>query len=86
MKLIVKITAAAVSLCFLALETSAPVKAQYYYPRPYYGYRYYNPDPHCTYLGCCPLGWTVQGGVCKPYQGWRGPGPGPRWGYYRRYY
>jgi hypothetical protein len=84
MKTIVKITAAAVSLCSLALGTSAPVKAQYYYPHRYY--RHYNPDPHCTYQGCCPLGWTVQGGVCKPYQGWRGPGPGPRWGYYRRYY
>jgi hypothetical protein len=40
-----------------------------------YGYgraygRYGNPDPHCTYAGCCPLGWTVQGGVCKPYRGY----------------
>jgi hypothetical protein len=29
-----------------------------------------NPDPHCTYAGCCPRGWTVQGGVCKPYRGY----------------
>jgi hypothetical protein len=38
-----------------------------------YGYGYgrpVNPDPHCTYAGCCPLGWTVQGGVCKPYRGY----------------
>ena len=50
----------------------------YYYghPVPYgyhgpYGDGYgSNPDPHCTYAGCCPLGWTVQGGVCKPYRGW----------------
>jgi hypothetical protein len=38
-----------------------------------YGYGYggpINPDPHCTYAGCCPLGWSVQGGVCKPYRGY----------------
>ena len=39
-----------------------------------YGYgrpgAYGNPDPHCTYAGCCPSGWTVQGGVCKPYRGY----------------
>lgn len=45
-----------------------------------YGPQYGNPDPHCTYAGCCPSGFTVQGGVCKPYQGPVGPGPG--WGYY----
>jgi hypothetical protein len=39
-----------------------------------YGYgrpgAYGNPDPHCTYAGCCPIGWSVQGGVCKPYRGY----------------
>jgi hypothetical protein len=35
-----------------------------------YGYGGGNPDPHCTYAGCCPLGWSVQGGVCKPYRGY----------------
>jgi hypothetical protein len=38
-----------------------------------HGYGYggpVNPDPHCTYAGCCPRGWTVQGGVCKPYRGY----------------
>src|SRR6516165_1638953 len=40
---------------------------------PGYGYGHggpVNPDPHCTYAGCCPRGWTVQGGVCKPYRGY----------------
>jgi hypothetical protein len=57
------------------------VNAQYYYPPPGYGYpppmRYgsgpYNP---------CPLGYTVQSGVCQPYQGpvgrWRRSNPCPR--------
>jgi hypothetical protein len=45
-----------------------------------YGPPAVNPDPHCTYEGCCPRGFTVQGGICKPYQGPVGPGPG--WGYY----
>jgi hypothetical protein len=35
-----------------------------------YGYGGGNPNPHCTYAGCCPLGWSVQGGVCKPYRGY----------------
>ena len=39
-----------------------------------YGYgrpgAYGNPDPHCTSAGCCPLGWSVQGGICKPYRGY----------------
>src|SRR5689334_1084680 len=84
---IMKIVVTTMGLCSLAIGAAAPASAQYYYyPRhhywPGYGYRYYNPDPHCTYLGCCPRGWTVQGGVCKPYQGPHGPG----WGYYRRWY
>ena len=48
----------------------APAQAQYYYPPPppppyYYG------QP--TYNGC-PPGYTVQGGVCKPYRGPTGGG------------
>ena len=44
----------------IAIGTLAPVNAQYYYPPPGYGYRTWNG---------CPPNWTVQGGVCKPYQG-----------------
>lgn len=42
----------------------------YYGPRyrPYRRYRYYPRGPNCTYLGCCPPGMSVQGGVCKPYR------------------
>ena len=86
MRTMVKIAAAVIGFCSLAIGASAPVSAQYYYyPHHYgpgYGYGYYNPDPHCTYAGCCPRGFTVQGGVCKPYQGPVGPSPG--WGYYHR--
>jgi len=84
-----KIAIAAGFLCSMAFGASAPVMAQGYYygggPYGPYGYRYRHDPPgtNCTYLGCCPRGWSVQGGVCKPYQGWLGPGPGP--GYYRRY-
>jgi hypothetical protein len=45
-----------------ALMTS--VKAQYYQPPLDYGYGYH----YRTWNGC-PLYWTIQGGVCKPYQG-----------------
>jgi hypothetical protein len=44
--------------------TFAPVHAQYYYPppppSPGYGYPIWNG---------CPPNWTIQGGICKPYQG-----------------
>ena len=93
MKAMAKIAALTVFLGSVAIGASAPVGAQYYYyPHHYwpgygygYGYGYYNPNPNCTYAGCCPRGFTVQGGVCKPYQG--PVGPGPEWSYYhhRRY-
>jgi hypothetical protein len=42
-----------------------------YWGSPYgYTYRQYNPDLHCTLAGCCPAGWIVQGGACKPYRGY----------------
>jgi hypothetical protein len=66
----------------MAFEVSSPVMAQGYYYRG--GYDRPNPPGYtCTSLGCCPTGWSVQGGECKPYQGAVG---GPRYrpyGYYR---
>jgi hypothetical protein len=60
----------------IAASSSVSATADWYYGHHHRGYgyyNYYNPDPHCTYAGCCPRGFTVQGGVCKPYQGPRGP-------------
>ena len=67
----------AVALSFVgatAVGTTATVQAQGYgyYPHPYYhhyNYRHY-PRYYGYYGGGrpCRPGWTVQGGVCKPYQ------------------
>ena len=70
----------AVVLTFIgaaAVGTTPTVQAQGgygYYPHPYYhqySYRHY-PRYYGYYRGGggwpCPRGWTVQGGVCKPYQ------------------
>jgi hypothetical protein len=41
----------------------------YYRPARPYGYGYYLPP--CAHYGtCCPRGFTVQDGVCKPYRGY----------------
>ena len=72
----------AIALGFIgatAIGTTAAVQAQGvyfgygYYPQPYYhGYYYHRHYPRYGYYGGggwpCPRGWTVQGGVCKPYQ------------------
>jgi hypothetical protein len=58
----------------IAVGSAVPAAAWYgygYYPR-YYGYhhRYYNyygGGGFHTWNGCRP-GWTVQGGLCKPYR------------------
>jgi hypothetical protein len=76
------ITKAAIAAAFLgSMVCSAPVFAQNHYNHhrywhrywgsPYgYAYRHYNPNLYCTLAGCCPVGWTVQHGVCKPYRGY----------------
>src|SRR5262249_49481744 len=44
-------------------------------PHPYYRWRfyqgpgYYRPGRYRTWNGC-QRGWTVQGGLCKPYRGY----------------
>jgi len=57
----------------------SPVRAQYYpppppgyYPPPPPGY--YPPPPPDYGYRPCPPGYTVQGGVCRPYQGPEGGG------------
>jgi hypothetical protein len=57
------------------IATTAFPAAADWYGRHHHYYNFYggNPDPHCTYAGCCPLGYTVQGGICRPYEGPRGP-------------
>ena len=83
---------ATVALSFIgaaAIGTTAPVWAQGVYVdapgvhvgvgSPYYHRHHRNYYAGGTYNGCRP-GWTVQGGVCKPYQGPVGPSRG--W-YYR---
>jgi hypothetical protein len=46
---------------------SAPPPGYYAAPPPDYDDDYYD-RPHRTWNGC-PPNWTIQGGVCKPYQG-----------------
>jgi hypothetical protein len=73
--------AAIAAAVFGSMACSAPVFAQNdhkhhrywhrYWGSPYgYAYRRYNPNLNCTLAGCCPVGWIVQGGVCKPYRGY----------------
>jgi hypothetical protein len=70
------ITAAALGLIgSIAIGTAVPAAADWY-GRHHRYYNYYGGGG--TWNGCRP-GWTVQGGVCKPYQGPVGPG----WGWYR---
>ena len=59
----------------IAVGTVVPAAADWY-GRHHRYYNYYGGGG--TWNGCRP-GWTVRGGVCKPYQGPVGPG----WGWYR---
>ena len=72
----------AIALGFIgatAIGTTAAVQAQGvyfgygYYLQPYYhGYYYHRHYPRYGYYGGggwpCRPGWTVQGGICKPYR------------------
>jgi hypothetical protein len=76
MRILRKIAATVGVVGTIAAATAVPAAADWYYGHRHHGYyNYYggNPDPHCTYAGCCPRGFSVQGGVCKPYVGPRGP-------------
>jgi hypothetical protein len=63
---------------------TAPAAAQYYEDdAPVY--RRQRGD--CYYGGCCPPGYTIQGGECRPYRGPRGYGNGyQQRGYYQQRY
>ena len=57
----------AATLGVIAVGSAVPAAADWYYGHRHHGYHgYYN------YYGGggwpCRPGWTVQGGVCKPYQ------------------
>jgi hypothetical protein len=54
-----KIVLAGAMIGAAVAESVTTANAQYYYPPPGYGR---------TWNGC-PPGYTVQGGVCQPYQG-----------------
>jgi len=71
------LTKTAVALGFIgaaAIGTTATVQAQGYYGYGYHPHPYYHHYPrYYGYYGGggrwpCPRGWTVQGGVCKPYR------------------
>ena len=69
------ITAAALGLVgTLAVGTAAPAAADWYYG---HHHRYYNYGGG-TWNGCRP-GWTVQGGICKPYRYGPWDSYGPRY-------
>ena len=52
-------------LAAMAVGSAVPAAADWYYGRHHHGY--YNYYGGGTFHGCRP-GWTVQGGVCKPYR------------------
>jgi hypothetical protein len=68
----------AIALSFIgatAIGSTAAVQAQGVYygygPHPYYHHYRHYPRYYGYYRGGgwpCPRGWTVQGGVCRPYQ------------------
>jgi hypothetical protein len=62
----------------IVVGSAVPAAAWYGYHHRYYNY--YGGGGWHTWNGC-PPDWTIQGGVCKPYQGPRGPGvpPGARY-------
>ena len=76
MRTLIKIAVALGLIGTAAIGTTAAVQAQSVYfgygPHPYYHHyrhypRYYGYYGGGTWNGC-PHGWTVQGGVCKPYR------------------
>src|SRR5689334_15180524 len=78
MRIFAQVAAAIGVIGAIGLASALPASADWYgrHHRGYYDYY----GGGGTYNGCRP-GWTVQGGVCKPYQGPRGPfaPPGSRY-------
>jgi hypothetical protein len=50
----------------IAASSAVPAAADWYYGH-HHHHGYYNYSGGGTWNGC-PHGWTVQGGVCKPYR------------------
>ena len=59
--------AAALSLVGAIAVSIAPAAADWYYGHHHRYYNYHGGGGWHTGNGCRP-GWTVQGGVCKPYR------------------
>jgi hypothetical protein len=80
MRTLTKLTATLAVVGAVAAVSAAPASAVDVWigHRPHHHYYNYSGGGWATWNGCRP-GWTVQGGVCKPYQGPVGPG----WGWYR---
>lgn len=80
MRTLTKLTATLAVVGAAAAVSAAPASALDVWigHRPHHHYYDYYGGGRGTWNGCRP-GWTVQGGVCKPYQGPVGPG----WGWYR---
>jgi hypothetical protein len=80
MRTLTKLTATLAVVGAVAAVSAAPASAVDVWVghRPHHHYYNYSGGGWGTWNGCRP-GWTVQGGVCKPYQGPVGPG----WGWYR---
>jgi hypothetical protein len=55
----------------IAVASAVPAAADWYGRHHHRYYNYYGGGGG-TWNGC-PPDWTIQGGVCKPYQGPRGP-------------
>jgi hypothetical protein len=68
MRTLTKITATMGVIGAIAASSAVPAAADWYYGHRHHGYyNYYGGGGWRAGNGCRP-GWTVQGGVCKPYR------------------
>jgi hypothetical protein len=68
MRTLTKITATMGVIGAIAASSAVPAAADWYYGHRHHGYyNYYGGGGWRTGNGC-RAGWTVQGGVCKPYR------------------
>ena len=72
MRTLGKIAAALGVVGAIGISGVLPASADWYYGHHHRYYNYYRGGGGGTWNGC-PPDWTIQGGVCKPYQGPRGP-------------
>jgi hypothetical protein len=68
MRTLTKIIATIGVIGAIAASSAVPAAADWYYGHRHYGYyNYYGGGGWRAGNGCRP-GWTVQGGLCKPYR------------------